>query len=821
MEAVAAFALAGNVLQFVEATGKFTTKAYDIIKSGRNALKDLQDLQAASLGLREVLKELQQAQTQIPTGNAFTAESEARISTLASGCIQVINELVEKLDEIKIHDNGGRMETTMTAFRAMWKEDEISKLSTRIDEYRGQLGLDILVSMRTHLVRSQDTQQAILSQLKTKGYDSTQHGTGTFGGTVINYVSSYVPLENREEEALRLKGEVQDAIRKSPYFKDYGGVVKSDYPAYNISDSTRVEAEKELISSLRYQEMEMRELAIAEAYENTFRWILETDDVHHRDTKFKEWLSSESQLYWITGKAGSGKSTLMKFLGRLDGDTDGSDLCRRYLKTWAASAEKLVLASYYFWAAGSSIVASQEGLFRALLVQLFEQSPRIIPRVAALEWEEYCIFNQYTRFDTRHRQFEVLLHDAVKALVQQEKAKVCFFIDGLDEYEGDPNSLIATIQNLLKLGNIKICVSSRPWLVFEDAFLQAPNLLLQDYTQPDILHYVGSQLKQNEGFARLERRDPEYASMLIDNITAKSSGVFLWIRLVVKSLLAGLTHDDRISDLQKRLDLLPPDLEDLYSAITDSLDPFYFSHAAQYFKFVEGSDSPPSALLFSLADEEGPEFALDLPVKLFTEEEKEIRIKTVRRRINSRCKGLLEIGPGTEIQYLHRTVKDYLRGRDVHSRMNRAVEDYDCQLQHCSANLALLKGSLGEGRVANTPELYLLIESCIVAASKVMTEKALMIRLLDCLGKTIQEALPKDECIYIHSRLPALVDRNYTSRHLCGTDFIALTARYGVVDYIRARASTGGMSIDASEHHCDLVKYPLIDDLQNDHGPFS
>ncbi|KAM0348180.1 hypothetical protein ACHAP4_011015 [Fusarium culmorum] len=266
----------------------------------------------------------------------------------------------------------------------------------------------------------------------------------------------------------------------------------------------------------------------------------------------------------------------MKFLGRLDGDTHGSDLCRRCLKTWASSADKLVLASFYFWGAGSSIVASQEGLFRALLVQLLEQNPQIIPRVAALEWEEYCIFNQYTRFGTSHRQLQVLLHEAVKSLVQQEKAK--------------------------------------------------------DYTQPDILHYVGSQLKQNEGFARLEKRDPQYASTLIDNITTKSSGVFLWIRLVVKSLLAGLTYDDRISDLQRRLDLLPPDLEDLYNAITESLDDFYFAHAAQYFKFVEASDSPPSALLFSLADEECPEFALHLPVKTFTEEEKEIRINTMYSR---------------------------------------------------------------------------------------------------------------------------------------------------------------------------------------------
>lgn len=115
MEAIAAFAVAGNVLQFIEATKKFTIKAHAIIKSGSNALKDLKELRDTSSGLRVVLKELQQAQKQIPTGNTFTAESEARISTLASSCIKVVDEFLEKLDDIKVHDNGRRMESIMTA----------------------------------------------------------------------------------------------------------------------------------------------------------------------------------------------------------------------------------------------------------------------------------------------------------------------------------------------------------------------------------------------------------------------------------------------------------------------------------------------------------------------------------------------------------------------------------------------------------------------------------------------------------------------------------------------------------------------------------
>ncbi|QPC62927.1 hypothetical protein HYE67_005158 [Fusarium culmorum] len=65
-----------------------------------------------------------------------------------------------------------------------------------------------------------------------------------------------------------------------------------------------------------------------------------------------------------------------------------------------------------------------------------------------------------------------------------------------------------------------------------------------------------------------------------------------------------------------------------------------------------------------------------------------------------------------------------------------------------------------------------------------MADKSLMTRLLDCLGKTIQKALPKDP-----------LGRNLPRWTIHGTGFIALTARFGVVDYVRARASIGGMSI--------------------------
>lgn len=87
------------------------------------------------------------------------------------------------------------------------------------------------------------------------------------------------------------------------------------------------------------------------------------------------------------------------------------------------------------------------------------------------------------------------------------------------------------------------------------------SLKLEDLSYEDIKAYVTSEFERNSGFRRLLRREPQYAEGLIGNITKKSSGVFLWVSLAVRSLMMGKGHDDRISDMQRRLDLLPPDLE--------------------------------------------------------------------------------------------------------------------------------------------------------------------------------------------------------------------------------------------------------------------
>jgi hypothetical protein len=71
-----------------------------------------------------------------------------------------------------------------------------------------------------------------------------------------------------------------------------------------------------LCSQLKYRELENRYERIDEAQFKTFEWILDPDPPlkNQNWSSFVQFLEGDQNLYWITGKAGAGKLTLMKFI---------------------------------------------------------------------------------------------------------------------------------------------------------------------------------------------------------------------------------------------------------------------------------------------------------------------------------------------------------------------------------------------------------------------------------------------------------------------------------------------------------------------------
>jgi hypothetical protein len=69
----------------------------------------------------------------------------------------------------------------------------------------------------------------------------------------------------------------------------------------------------------------------------------------------------------------------------------------------------------------------------------------------------------------------------------------------------------------------------------------------------DILLYIKDNLEQDPRFQKLKRQDRSATTELVEEIRTKSCGVFLWVYLIVRSLLRGLRNSNRISNLRRRL----------------------------------------------------------------------------------------------------------------------------------------------------------------------------------------------------------------------------------------------------------------------------
>lgn len=68
-----------------------------------------------------------------------------------------------------------------------------------------------------------------------------------------------------------------------------------------------------VLKSLAFREMRSREESVKDASKGTFNWIFAKSSNYAGAEwdSFLAWLQSGQNLYWINGKVGSGKSTLM------------------------------------------------------------------------------------------------------------------------------------------------------------------------------------------------------------------------------------------------------------------------------------------------------------------------------------------------------------------------------------------------------------------------------------------------------------------------------------------------------------------------------
>lgn len=395
----------------------------------------------------------------------------------------------------------------------------------------------------------------------------------------------------------------------------------------------------------------------SKAHPLTCTWLL-------THPSFQAWsttspVPTHSNLLWIKGNPGTGKSTLMAFLHKHLGVKHPKD----------------IQLSFFFHADGTLLQKSQLGMLRSLLHQMYKWSPSARNTIFAAYDDKVKQLGEHGRnWNWEVEELQALLFEGL-CQKQLRGEDVILFVDALDEVdtEGDPLAAGELVSYFHELndrivaagGRTKICISCRhyPVLAANQGFV----INVEDFNMRDVARYVEYQLRIGvEGWgqeAESARRELERA------ITVKSEGVFLWARFRVLQMVKSINDGAcSLENAPQLLDSESNDMSPIYeSMLLRSIEVSLRPQALKFLQWVCLAERPLSVaeLRFAMAcddDSVHENQARCEDSEGFIEEDS--RMKKLTKSLSG---GLAEIKHGSEttVQVFHQTVTSFLRTRGL------------------------------------------------------------------------------------------------------------------------------------------------------------
>lgn len=318
---------------------------------------------------------------------------------------------------------------------------------------------------------------------------------------------------------------------------------------------------------------------------------------------------------------------------------------RELSAAWAGEST-LTMAEFYFYHLGTSEQKSQQGLLRSLLHDILKPNLALTSKLVPAMWKDALALKDN---ETLALPSTAELKCAFQKLTesQLEQWKFCFFIDGLDEFSGNLSDGIEILSSLGESVNIKVIVSSRPLQACVRAFSSLPQLRLENLTRGDMMRYIDKILGPHPYIRSLHRQDPLFLSKLRTELVRKSSGVFLWLKLVCRTLLEGFDNYDRPAELQQRIIELPEELADLFEHMLKKISRPYQVYALSILNTCRAShllcNNEIDVLSFAVADYHELDVSRIGGIHPRDETNDVELCLALEGRIRSRCCGLVEV----------------------------------------------------------------------------------------------------------------------------------------------------------------------------------
>ena len=392
------------------------------------------------------------------------------------------------------------------------------------------------------------------------------------------------------------------------------------------STSFTSEQRQQLRDSLKFDQIDSRQMDIKKAHAKTCKWLGKTD-------KYIDWLSPSKfsdhhGFLWIKGNPGTGKSTLMKFA----------------LAEAMKSMTGWTVLSFFFHARGGELEKTTAGMYRSLLLQLLERIPKLDSVFDLLR------LTTWPRDGQVHWSVESLKDLFQQAVQSLGPTQVVCFIDALDECDEDQiRDMLSFFEHMGELAmasNFRVCFSSRyyPHITISRGL----ELVLegQEGHDQDIANYIDSKLQIGHS---------KVAEEIRAKVQAKASSVFMWVVLVV-DILKKEYDRGRIHTLRKRLREIPDDLHDLFRDMLtrDARDREELILCIQWVLFAK-TPLRPEELYFAVLAGTDPEAPASWDQELTT-------LAVIRRFILDSSKGLAETTKSKTpvVQFIHESVRDFL-----------------------------------------------------------------------------------------------------------------------------------------------------------------
>ena len=337
------------------------------------------------------------------------------------------------------------------------------------------------------------------------------------------------------------------------------GIQQSKLPDGLIFDANFHREYEDCVKSLDIAEARERIRNVGPAHKDTYNWLFDSQ------VRFRSWLIGKDTkpIFWIYGKPGSGKSTLMKFAMT-------RQRTQRYLQRYDGNPWKL--AGYFFHDRGTDVQKSIEGFLSEVLYQILDRDKEYF-------YFAYSVYAKVKELRQAGSENEAVapgwtqsqLQEAILSIASKTTLhlNLCLFIDALDEHDGNHRELISTLIALTEfkenpMFKIRLCVAGRPENIFKDAFRDYPSFAIHHYTETDIRLYAEDRIRR-ENNSTMTDEGKRGLQSLGTELVVKARGVFLWVRLVVDEIIEGLTDGKTLEELQQLLSEIPEELEDLYT----------------------------------------------------------------------------------------------------------------------------------------------------------------------------------------------------------------------------------------------------------------